>query len=308
MRIGSANAVDASIANLQRRRTQLSDMQDQLTSGKRVRRASDDPAAAAAAERALAAQARAEAHLRAAGESRHAMELAESALGDAGDLLQRARETVVAAGNPTLGDKDRATLAETLRGLRADMLAVANRSDGAGRYLFGGQGSDAPPLRDVPGGVAFGGSAGQLNAAGGEDTPLSLDGGAVFLQAPDAANPGTLVSVFDAMDQVLGELQTGGRTAAEIADTVSTGLTRFDAAQGNLSRWRARAGEALNRADAIESRLGQNKIDAQRDRSNAEDLDLVSAISEFQGRQNGYDAALKTYSLVQRMTLFDFLP
>lgn len=308
MRISSAYSFNASVANLQRRQAQLSDMQDQLTSGKRVRRASDDPAAAAAAERALAAQTRAESHLRALAESRHAMQLTETALGDAGDLLQRARETLVAAGNGTLKDSDRATLAETLRGLREDMLAVANRSDGAGRYLFGGQGANEAPLRDAPAGVTYAGSAGQLSAAGGENTPLSVDGSAVFLQAPDPANPGATVSVFDAMDKALGELLTGGRTAAETAATVSTGLAQFDAVQGNLSRWRARAGEALNRADGIESRLSQSKLDAQRDRSDAEDLDLVGAISEFQGRQTGYDAALKTYSLIQRMTLFDFLP
>jgi flagellar hook-associated protein 3 FlgL len=308
MRISSAFSFNASVANLQRRQAQLSDMQDQLTGGKRVRRASDDPAAAAAAERALSAQTRAESQLRALAESRHAMQLTETALGDAGELLQRARETLVAAGNGALKDSDRATLAVTLRGLREDMLAVANRNDGAGRYLFGGQGSDTAPLRESPAGVVYDGAAGQLSAAGGENTPLSVDGGAVFLQAPDPANPGATVSVFDAMDQALGELLTGGRTSAETAATVSTGLARFDAVQGNLSRWRARAGEALNRADGIESRLSQSKLDAQRDRSDAEDLDLVAAISEFQGRQTSYDAALKTYSLIQRMSLFDFLP
>ena len=34
---------------------------------------------------------------------------------------------------------------------------------------------------------------------------------------------------------------------------------------------------------------------------------MVQAISDFQNRQSGYDAALKTYSIVQRMSLFDYL-
>jgi flagellar hook-associated protein 3 FlgL len=33
----------------------------------------------------------------------------------------------------------------------------------------------------------------------------------------------------------------------------------------------------------------------------------VQAISEFQAQQSGYDAALKTYSMVQRMSLFQYL-
>lgn len=307
MRISSAYAFETSLANLQRRQAQMSQAQEQLTSGKRVRLPSDDPAAAAAAERALAAEARATAHLRALNESRNAMQQTESALGDVGDMMQRARELMVSAGNGSFGDNERKSLAEALQGIRNDLLAAANRSDGAGRYLFGGQGSDVPPLRDGPGGVVYDGAAGQLNAAAGEVTPLSIDGAAVFLQAPDPKNPGSTVSVFNAMDQAIGELLTPGRTSAEVAQTVSTAIDQMAAVQDNFSGWRARAGEALNRADGIESRLSQNKLDAQRDRSAAEDLDLVQAISDFQGQQTGYDAALKTYSMVQRMSLFDYM-
>lgn len=307
MRISTAYAFETSLANLQRRQAQLSETQAQLTSGKRVRMASDDPAAAAAAERAMAAGARAEAHLRALAESRNAMQQTETALGDAGDLAQRARELMIGAGNASFSDAERATLADALRGIREDMLAVANRSDGAGRYLFGGQGSDVKPLRDAPGGVVYDATTGQLNAAAGEVTPLSLDGSAVFLQAPDPASPGGQLSIFDTLDQAITELRTPGRSSTDVAQTVSTGLAGIDAAQGNLGRWRAVAGEALNRADGIESRLTQRRVDAARDRSNAEDLDMVTAISDFQNQQTGYDAALKTYSLVQRMSLFDYL-
>lgn len=307
MRISTAYAFESSMAHLQRRQAQLTETQAQLTSGKRVRLASDDPAAAAAAERALAAGARAEAHLRALAESRNAMQQTETALGDAGDLAQRARELMVSAGNASFTDAERATLADALRGIREDMLAVANRSDGAGRYLFGGQGSDVEPLRDAPGGVVYDATTGQLSAAAGEVTPLSLDGSAVFLLAPDPTNPGVQLSIFDTLDQAIGDLTTPGRSAVDVAQTVSTGLAGIDVAQGNLGRWRALAGEALNRADGIESRLTQRRVDAERDRSDAEDLDMVTAISDFQNQQTGYSAALQTYSLVQRMSLFDYI-
>ena len=56
-----------------------------------------------------------------------------------------------------------------------------------------------------------------------------------------------------------------------------------------------------------EQRVQQAKLDAQTERSEAEDLDLLAAISDFQNRQSGYDAALKTYSIVQRMSLFEYL-
>jgi flagellar hook-associated protein 3 FlgL len=307
MRVTNANAFDRSVANLQRRQQQLTDAQEQLTSGKRVQKASDDPADAARAERALAAQARADAQLRALDASRNAMQLTESTLGQAGELLQQVREHLVAAGNGSYTDKDRQTLAEAIRGLRDDLLSLANRSDGAGRFLFGGQGADRPPLVDGPGGVTYDAAAGSLQAAAGEATPLSTDGRAVWLQAPDPSSPGASLSAFDVLDQAVGELLTPGRTPAQVAQTVRDGLGRVDALSENLGRWRARSGETLNRIEAIGQRLTQTRLDAQTERSDAEDLDMIQAISEFQTRQSGYDAALKTYSTVQRMSLFDYL-
>ena len=43
------------------------------------------------------------------------------------------------------------------------------------------------------------------------------------------------------------------------------------------------------------------------ERSAAEDLDMTEAISRFQIQQTGYDAALRSYAAVQRLTLFQYL-
>ena len=307
LRITSSNAFDTSIRNLQRRQQELSETQERLTSGKRVLRASDDPAAAAHAERALAAIRRAEADQRALEASRSAMQFTEAALGDAGELLQQTRARLLEAGNGTFSDSERATLAEAIRGLRNDLLSVANRDDGAGRYLFGGQGADRPPLADGIGGVSYVAAPGELYTAAGEATPLTVDGAAAWLRAPDPNNPGGTLSVFDVLDRVAGELATAGRDTTVIAQGVRDGLGDIDALAENLSRFRSRSGESLRRADDIEERLAQGKLDAQRERSSSEDLDMVAAISEFQARQSGYDAALKSYSIVQRMSLFEYL-
>jgi flagellar hook-associated protein 3 FlgL len=307
MRIATSTAYDNTVSTLQRRQQGLVEAQTQLTSGKRVLRASDDPAAAAQAERALAAMSRSESRLRALNAGRDAMQLTESALGDAVELSQQAREKMVAAGNGSYSDPERKIIADALRDLRTQLLAVANRADGSGRSLFGGQGNTGEPLVDAPGGVIYQGTNGQLSAAAGEPMPMSNDGRAVWLQTDDPVLPGSTISIFDALTQSIDELSTPGRTATQVAQTVSEGIARLDATTVTLSSWRSRAGEALNQADGIGSRLSQAKLDAQTHRSDAEDLDMVAAISDFQAKQTGYDAALKTYSTVQRMTLLDYL-
>jgi flagellar hook-associated protein 3 FlgL len=74
-----------------------------------------------------------------------------------------------------------------------------------------------------------------------------------------------------------------------------------------LQSLRSRVGESLNLTDNVEARITADHLAAQTDQSNATDLDMVKAISDFQTQQTGYDAALKAYSSVQRMSLFQYI-
>jgi flagellar hook-associated protein 3 FlgL len=323
MRIASAYAFESSLGNLQRRQQALSEAQMQLTSGKRVQRASDDPTAAAQAARATYATTRLTAQQRALDASKADMQLSESALGDAGTLLQQARDLVVSAGNGSYTQSDRDTIVKQLIGLRNDLRAVANRQDANGRFLFAGQGLD-PTLAATPfaasdvytpdpavaagpyttDAVTYAGASGGQQAATDQVMPLTIDGDQAWMQTDDPSNPGTPISVFDALDKTIQSLSDPTQS---VSTAVSQGLGRIDAVAGSLSSWRSYAGSALNTADTIDGQLSQAKLDAETQRSNAEDLDMVQAISDFQNKQTGYDAALKTYSLVQKMSLFDYL-
>lgn len=307
LRITTANAFETSVNNLQRRQQELATAQDRLTSGKRVAAASDDPVAAARAERALAQMVRAEANQRALEASRNSMQQAETALGDAGELLQQARETILAAGNGSFDDRNRETLANALRGIRNQLLSVANRGDGAGGYVFGGQGSDSPPFVDQPGGVVYRGAGGQTQVASSEPLPMAVDGGNTWLQAPNSVAGGPELSVFGVLDRVIGELSTAGVSGDVVKQNVKDGVRDLDSVFNHLLAARASAGETLNRTDNLESRIAASKLAAQTERSNAEDLDMVQAVSDFQNKQSGYDAALKSYATVQRLSLFQYL-
>lgn len=307
MRVSTQNTFERGLSTLQRRQVEMSELQEQMTSGKRVARASDDPAAAARAERAMATKMRTEADQRALDASRNSAQQAETALGDANDLLQQVREHVLSAGNASYTDQERLGLAQAIRGLREQMLAVANRGDGAGGYLFGGQGSNQTPFVDAPGGVQFRGDGGALVTANSQPLPLSVDGGRAWLQAPDPDTGADTLSAFDLLDRIATDLETPGRSNDEVTATVRDGIRGLDAVMNHLGSVRSAMGESLNRADAVEVRLSQQALMASADRSAAEDLDMVQAVSDFQSQQSGYDAALKAYSMVQRLSLFDYV-
>jgi flagellar hook-associated protein 3 FlgL len=401
MRIATATAYQTTIQNLQDRQVDLTDAQVRLTSGKRVLRASDDPTAAARAERALATTERATVSQRAVESSRTAMTLAESALGDAVGLLQAAREALMAAGNGSYTAAERRGLAAQLQQYRDQLLLVANRQDGAGNYLFAGQGASGVPFIDTPGGVQFTGIGGVVSVASGEALPATVDGRATWMSAatgngvfetqrtavsgaawidagrvtdpaqvqglrydvtfsvsagvttysiqardPDsgaavgapATGPYTsgaalvidglsftisgapadgdefrilpsqpTLSVFEALDRAIDGLRNGNAQPSEVVQTTNDGLRDIDSVLARLQSVRSAVGDTLNRIDGVEHRLSATKLAAQTDRSNAEDLDMVQAISDFQNKQTGYDAVLKTYGMVQRMSLFQYL-
>ena len=57
----------------------------------------------------------------------------------------------------------------------------------------------------------------------------------------------------------------------------------------------------------IDSRNQDRDLWAKSVQSDAEDLDMVQAVSDFQNKQTSYQAALQSYSIVQRMSLFDYI-
>ena len=182
-RVGTANMYDNTIRNVSARQTSLVNLQENLTSGKRVVRASDDPVSAAQAERAMTRISRIQTEQRALENQRNAIAQAESTMGDAISLVQEARQLVVSAGSGTLTRNDRITIANQLQSLRDQLTAVANRTDTNGIPLLGALGSAQSPFMGPLNGTPdylFAGQAGQT-ASGGVTLPNTLDGDAAFM-------------------------------------------------------------------------------------------------------------------------------
>ena len=295
-RIGTATQYDGAVRNISARQTSLANLQENLTSGKRVLRASDDPVGAAQAERALTRIARIQTEQRALDVQRSAVAQAESSLGDAVGLVQEMRELVVSAGNGTHNAADRQTIAHQLQSLRDQLLVVSNRKDSNGAPLLASLGSELAPFDGTAN--SFSGLPGQA-AASDVSLPSALDGHAAYRISPTQ-------NIFDAIDETIAVLD-GTVTTTDVPTAISTALGKFDQGMERLQSVRGHAGELLNRADRITGDQDKRAIDLEADRSRAEDLDLIQGISDFQGQQVGYQAALQSYAMVQKLSLFNYL-
>ncbi len=183
MRLGTANSYDNALQNLYTRQSELSSQQEKLTSGKNINRPGDDPTGAAQAERALTRIARVATEQRALEVQRNSITMAESTLGEATSLAQTLRQLVVSAGNGGFNGRDRATIAQQMKGLREQLFALANRTDTNGIPLFGGLGGPAAPFIDATSGVTFNGVAGQ-RASTEISVPGAMNGQAVWMNVP----------------------------------------------------------------------------------------------------------------------------
>jgi flagellar hook-associated protein 3 FlgL len=187
MRVSTANSYDNTISQLNKRQAELSKLQGNISTGKRVQRASDDPVAAVMSEAAQNRLSRVQADQRALTTSRTSLTQAESALGSAGGYLQDARDLMISAGNGTYSTKEYKDIALQLEGLREQLIGVANQKDSSGRTLFGGLGGSSNPFVEVfsaaGSGVQFSGLRGQ-EATGNLTLPQSFDGNAVFMRVP----------------------------------------------------------------------------------------------------------------------------
>ena len=115
------------------------------------------------------------------------------------------------------------------------------------------------------------------------------------------------LDVFEVLDKAVADLRATNRSGTQLAQSNADNLRHLDAVLSNVLSARSAAGDVLNQVDAETERLGNQKLSDQTERSNAEDLDMVQANSDFQNQQTSYDAALKSYAMVQRMSLFQYI-
>jgi len=117
----------------------------------------------------------------------------------------------------------------------------------------------------------------------------------------------TKANLFEVLDTIIAGTNGAASSKPGLTQTIQDGLGQIDSGLNRIGSARTQAGAWLNRADAISGMQDARSIQLEGERSRAEDLDMIKGISDFQNQQTGYDAALKTYAQVQRLSLFNYI-
>jgi flagellar hook-associated protein 3 FlgL len=155
MRISTQTLYAQSMRSLNQQQAELSHVGQQIASGQRVMRPSDDPQAASRAVQVSQAQSITSQYTDSRVSARNALSMEESVLNSVGDAVSGAKTLMLEVANGTLTNADRASIASQLQGIYQTVLGQANATDGNGRYLFGGYQDKSVPFVTSGGAVTY---------------------------------------------------------------------------------------------------------------------------------------------------------
>lgn len=186
MRISTNTMYEAGVSQLNTLQTNLARTQQQLATNRRLLTPADDPIAAARALEVTQSQAVNSQYAVNRQNAYSSLVGVEQALSASGNLLQDVQEIAVKSVNPVLSAADRESLAIELSGRLDELIGIANTSDGAGSFLFGGYKSATQPFIKTAGGADYQGDQGerQLQVSSARQMSISNPGSDVFANIP----------------------------------------------------------------------------------------------------------------------------
>jgi flagellar hook-associated protein 3 FlgL len=298
MRITNNIIRENALTNMRRGLQQMEAAQQQLSTGLRLTRVSDDPGAGATVIRTRGSIRALEQHRRSIEIARARTTTEETALDQLTSLLSRAKELAIAQATASSSASTRRTTGVEVEGLLREAVSVGNtRLDG--NYLFGGVESDVRPYDlDESGAVLDFTStdpSGSLSVEiSAKDYLATTHSGVEVL---GTSSSGVLASIRD-LAAALGSNDVKGITDA---------ITSIDDAFGTVQSLIAETGARYNQLDITRANLDAVELNLLTLKSDLEEVDVEEAATELMGRQTAYQAAMLATSRVMGLTLTDYL-
>jgi flagellar hook-associated protein 3 FlgL len=296
MTIATATFYDRSASLMLRLSSRAETLQTQISTGKKLLTAADDPGGyqrLAMLKRESVAAETTTANLALA---QGLLAQSDSVLSNVDDRLQRVSELTVRARSGILSDGDRAALATELDTIRDELLNLANSRDSRGAPIFGGSASGDAFTKAADGTVSYtgNGTAVPIPVGEGRTVIASEDGEQVFMPAG-----GT--DIFATLSAVAASIRSGD------ADATAAQNDEILVALDHIAAARASVGARAMRVELETERRKVEETDREIARSSIEDVDVTKAVTELQKTLTILQATQSSFTRLTQLTLFDQL-
>lgn len=290
MRVTQSMLSSNMLRNLSSSYNKMGTLQEQITTGKKITRPSQDPVVAIKGIGYRTDLGKVEQYQRNLGEVHNWLDSSDDTLDKVGLALQRVQELVIDAANDTKTSEDRKKIQAEITQIRKQVQDLGNTKVGE-KYIFSGT-KTLSPLHD---GTNF-------ESATGVNSPVNIE---VFDGVEIKVNTNG-IGIFDEIDTMIADIETtlgDGSTGTVIGNY----LGEINDKQNVLLGARADIGARQNRADMMENRLGNKEVIVTKQLSNNEDIDYEKAITEMISQESIHRATLSVGARIIQPSLMDFL-
>ncbi|REB08858.1 flagellar hook-associated protein FlgL [Sporosarcina sp. BI001-red] len=311
MRVTQSMLSNNMLRNLSSSYNKLGKLQEQINTGKKVSRPSDDPVVVMKSLGYGMQVEKVDQFQKNLGQVNNWLDSSEDALDGVGSILQRAKELATSAANSgAMTKEDRDKIKIELNQLQEQMRDLANTKVGD-KYLFSGTMTDKPLFDKT------------ANAGEGGYPDLPTDVPAPTGPIVDGYTSNVEIEVFDSVSL---RVNTNAAKMFKDIDKLFDGLNEklvsgeanddidFGAAISNIDKQldvvltkRADIGARSNRAELMHNRLEMQEGAAKKQRSLNEDVDMEKTITEMITAETVHRAALSVGARIIQPSLVDFL-
>jgi flagellar hook-associated protein 3 FlgL len=203
MRVTQGSNQTQFIAALDTLESNISQTQNQISTGLAYSTPSQDPAAAGTVANFNQALAQSQQYTANANSAQTSLNTEDTALTQVQNQLQSLRDLALQANSGTVSTQNLSAIAAQAQQIQSSLLSLANTQDGNGNYIFAGYASQAQPFALTATGASYAGDQGQqqVQIAAGQTIAAGDNGDVVFNQiktgngtftvTPNPANSGS---------------------------------------------------------------------------------------------------------------------
>ncbi|MBH5320619.1 flagellar hook-associated protein FlgL [Paenibacillus sp. GSMTC-2017] len=308
------------LRNISNNMGRMNNLQNQLSTGMKINKPSDDPVGITFALRYRSELDANDQYTENVSSAMSMLEYTDTSIGQAGEIMQRFRELMVKGANGTYEQTSMDAIKVEVSQLYNQMVEIGN-SQFNGKQVFNGEltGDKPYPTMGVEGTPNPGANPPLLKAfqvasdngsikyelSAGMKLGINITGNEVF---GDALSPTATQAEIDASTNVFALLQRAhDMLAAGDQKGISSLIGQVDTRMNTMLTKRAEVGAKVNRVDIVQNRLEDIGINLQTVQAKTEDANMSEVITNMKTEENVYQASLSVGAQLIRPSLVDFL-